>query len=338
MSEHLTDGRTDNERLGPHFTRTVLTFNGADILLISDHPFAASRFKGLGSTVTGLCVSDGEQGINPVGTLYYQPSETVGVTYSDDNKELIISGPEDAFGEGTALAFVAQYMAECLRDDSGGSMLVHAAAVSIPDTDSSYIIFGDKGAGKTTLALRLCHQHGFQLIGNDQIYLGSPEEGKLIVDGGNKWFDVRQTAILSDPYLKELFKEEVNNHPAAWNNKRRVYPEEIGIKALATQTVVRKLFHIRIDHTQPGIHAETWNGLQRSLYVHELLGRHISGQATPLLDDNGSYLGSLPPIEFRKAALKKDVLVQSILSSGLTEIFANNSDLAVDYVLEENDR
>ena len=311
----------------------VLDFNGIKISIASKEALRVDSFYWLEEQVTGLTVHQPEDATDEVdGNVRFVNSPDISSTYDPESRTLVVCGPVEKFNNGSALTYACQYLAECQRAARSKELLIHAAAVSYPGEEGSLLIMGDKGAGKTTIALRLCHQHGYGLVGNDQAYLKAEEDG-LKVGPGNLWFDIRETAIASDPYIRSLVSINRTPERAAWNNKIRVTPEELGLRGITNQLEVRRLLHVRIDHSQPGIHAAKWLGVQRNLLVHEKIGRHISGQATPLLDDQGEYFGSLPPIEPERTFAARDQIVHAIIETGITEIFANNSDLAVDYII-----
>lgn len=311
----------------------TLGFNGIAIQLKSNHSFTEKAFEGLQDTVTGMQVAPQSESID--GYMEYADTEDIDIKYDESRSQLNISGPARMFGNGTALAFTAHYMAECLRSKKSDSLLVHSAAVKLPDQEASYLILGEKGAGKTTLALRLCHQYGYKLIGNDQVFIAVDEENKLATDTGNAWFNVRETALLADTYLANLLGMPVDHAKPSWNNKINVSPESIGIVVCKDRLPIKDIFHVRIDHTQSDLQTMTWRGLQRNLVLHERLGRHITGQATPFQDDYGNYIGSLPPINLARSLKVRDKLVGLVIQKGLTEIFSPNSNDAVEYITQK---
>jgi len=310
----------------------VLSFNGINILVTSDYQFDTDTFLEQQKDVTGMLVKSFDAHDDVNGVLHYTSGGQTGIEYDSEKKRLTLKGPAESFGEGIAIAHTAHYISECFRAAERGAMIVHSAAVSSPNGEGAYVFFGEKGAGKTTLALRLCHELGYALIGNDQIYLGI-EGSDLVTHGGNHFFNVRETAVRADNYIAGILPElPSDDTKPAWNNKVRIEPESLGISVDEGPTAVKGLFHIRIDHTEQRLRLGLWQGLQRNLILHERLGRHITGQATPFLDDRGTYLGSLPPVELEKAVKTRDELVHAIIKAGIIEIFTPDSKQAVAYL------
>jgi hypothetical protein len=316
-----------------------LNFHGISIAIRSEHEFVLDNFKELEEQVTGMSCNNELDPLQQYdGLLTYVPSEDIDIQYLEKEKTLIIEGPIEIFGQGTALTYCAGYMAECMRSNNSHLMLIHSAAVSLPDRNYSFVFMGEKGAGKTTLALRLCHQYGFGLIGNDQIYLGLNAEDQLVTHGGNAWFDVRETATKMDPYLAKVARLGQSALKPSWNNKLRIKPEDISVYSLDIEQPIKSIFHIRVDHTQPDIYISEWKGIQRNLLLHERFGRHVTGQATPLMDDNGNLLGSLPPIDVNSSLRLRDELVGLVINKGITEIFAPDSNCMIEHILKESEK
>lgn len=329
---------TYSDRIAP--SRAWLDFSGVNIALRSPYVFETDQLIKIEPEITSLTVYPGEIEASsvPDATIWYDPHCNTNASYSGRQKLFKLRGPEDEFGEGRAILYIAQYLAECARAHRYGAFLLHGAAVANPAGEGSHLLLGEKGAGKTTTAFRLCHEHGYGLIGNDQVIVAPVNNGLLTTVGGNAWFNVRKTALSGDVYLGGVLKRDSSDELPAWNDKFRVNPEEIGVKAVKEQLSIKKLLHIRIDRSQPGLFIRDWTGLSSSLFLHERLGRHVTGQATPFQNDRGDYLGSLPPVEPRKVLKARDNVVRLFMQHGVTEIFAPSSDGIIDYILDSDKR
>ena len=327
-------------QLNPELTSNLnmqsfnLEFCGTKINIRSEHTFNLDNIYELGKTVTGMSMQD--DAISECeADLTFIPHDDTEINYDESNKRMMLYGPLKHFGSGKAIIYTAGYIAECLRAAKQGPMLIHSAAVQSSKDSGSIVLLGEKGAGKTTLALRLCHEFGHRLIGNDNVFLGSNSDSKLITMGGNAWFDVRSTAVSADKYLEKIVDDFDSQEPA-WNKKVRIEPEDVDIDVCSEESLVRSIYHIRIDHSQDMIYTNEWSGMQRHLLLHERFGRHITGQATPFQDDQGNYLGSLPSVNLSEAILGRDALVKQVVNHGITEIFAPNSSEALNYIIESD--
>jgi phosphoenolpyruvate carboxykinase (ATP) len=311
-----------------------LRFAGQVIRIEGDIEFNMDTLRELSESVTEMTIDQRFSNEAAIPRVVYSRADDVGVQYDRDADTLHLSGPARNFGRGTSLVYLAEYLAACTLAERQGDFLTHAAATYNPETDCSQILFGEKGAGKTTLAIRVCKEGGYQIIGNDQVYIGS-NAGIIHTTGGNAWFNIRRTAITSDDYLEQIIttRDSISEKPA-WNDKIRIAPEQLGIVHKIGKVVVGNIFHVRIDHTQDTLHIAPWGGIQQNLILHERLGRHISGQATPLQDDAGNYLGSLPLIKHEATMKRRDELVKHISNMGITEVFAPDGASATRYILE----
>ncbi|MCX6729200.1 MAG: hypothetical protein NTV95_00955 [Candidatus Saccharibacteria bacterium] len=312
----------------------LLGFQGVYIRIQSTAPLPIERFSEIGEDVTGMSsriVNDTNRNDHSATLTYIEAAE-IEISYDDGTNNLILEGPLSNFGTGNTITHTAHYMAECIRASESGLLLVHSAAVMDSDSNTATVLFGEKGAGKTTLALRLCHELNYGLVGNDQVYIGSDINDQVVVEGGNPYFLVRQTAATADEHVASLLNISDSVNVPSWNNKVRIAPNDIGVDIVNHRLEASKLYHVRIDHTQPRLQAQAWTGLQQSLVLHERIGRHITGQATPLHSDSGEYLGSLPSVRLDKAMRARDNLVRLILKKGVTEIFTPTSDDALEYI------
>ncbi len=319
----------------PHQTdHLVLSFNGKAVDVISPIVLNHQRIQDLSSTVTAMRVEEVD-GIQDRPSVVYTPSEDYSASYDPEERKLFVTGPAKSFERGDSLVYVAEYLAVCMQAAEEGTFLVHAAATHDTVVDKSCLLLGEKGAGKTTAAIRLCAEEGHSLIGNDQVYVGS-DAGEMFTYQGNPWFNVRRTAIETDSYLQSLLGQSRDTEDvSSWNNKIRVDPADIESGIELGKKALGGIFHIRIDPQQTGVYSRRWEGTQANLILHERLGRHISAQATPFQDDNGNYLGSLPLIEPNRTMPRRDRLVVDIAQTGIHEVFAHDSGVLVDFVIDK---
>lgn len=309
-----------------------LRFAGQPVRIEGDIDFDLSKLQELSELVTEMIISETDNEVSTQPRVIYKIAEDIDVNYNPGTDVLHLNGPLQNFRHGSSLVYLAEYLAACTLAREQGDFLTHAAAIYDPLTNRSQVLFGEKGAGKTTLAIRACKEGGREIIGNDQVYIGNDGES-IHTRGGNDWFNIRRTAIVSDGYLSQVFDNYVSDGKPSWNDKIKITPKELGIARKVGRTIVGQIYHVRIDQTQNALFTSPWQGVQQNLILHERLGRHISGQATPLQDDEGQYLGSLPLIQHEITMRRRDDLVKRISAMGITEVFAPDGESATNFIL-----
>lgn len=267
------------------------------------------------------------------GNIIFIHDENKTYAHYDDNcSTLYIYGRHEDFSSGRALYYIAVYMAECIAALKNNRIIIHASAAYSNKTRKSYILLGEKGSGKTTLLYYLCKNLGLEFICNDHAVISS-YDNKLFLHGGDKFFRFRETAVKLSNYAE--IKTYKKNFLPSWNNKEEISPSELGIKIHETISNVKNIYHIRIDSQQEETFNAIWSGTQQSLLLHEKLGREITGQTAPFVDDYGKYFGSLPLINLHKTLPVRDSLVQLLIKTGIREIFANSVENIVSVIKED---
>jgi hypothetical protein len=267
-------------------------------------------------------------------TIFFIADKDELIAYNEMHQEIFIYGNEEQFKSGRSLYYIASYIAECLSVNKSCSLIIHSAAVFLEKTGKSYLLLGEKGAGKTTLTIYLCKECGFKLIGNDQVRVIN-NNGILSTREGSCWFDVRKTALKASKYLGNI-GIDVADKPrvTSWDNKAKILPGALGIETHCEETVLGGVFNIRIDPFQDEIISQYWSGIQQNLILHERLGRLVSAQTTPFQDDVGNYFGSLPLINTKINFAIRDEMVKAFIKNKVIELFGSNVELIVKTFLE----
>lgn len=251
--------------------------------------------------------------------------------YEESN--LIVYGNDELIKNGTALYYIAYYLAECIQTRINSSLLIHAAAVY--KDQNSYLLLGEKGAGKTTLAVYLCQKFNMSLIGNDLVRIVK-KDNTLYTYEGSRWFDIRKSSVLANEYLKKLnIIFNSTTEEIGWNNKIRVNADKLKIKTHKDIALISKIYYIRIDPYQKYLVKKEWKGIQKNLILHENLGRYITGQTTPLQDDNGKYYGSLPIINLKKSLSVRDDITNFFINNKVFEVFGSSVENIADVIKED---
>lgn len=105
--------------------------------------------------------------------------------------------------------------------------IIHASSIAF--NGKGIAMIGQRGSGKSLLALTLCTKHGCRLVSNDRAVIGLKDGLPYIFDG-NKIFNLRLSSVeIADPKLaNKLFKNY--SRVTAWNTKRKLHCSDLAIK------------------------------------------------------------------------------------------------------------
>lgn len=274
---------------------------------IDDH-MLDRRFPG------GCAVTQEPSDKKPCINLYLDEASKPFITVQGDRdyqiagwKELLLS----------RLPYLAYTLGERTRQKESNLFSLHAAAVSTPDNNGSILILGDKGSGKTSLALVLGLQ-GCPLIGNDLVLLKfSQEERQVFILAGTQIFDVRKAVI--EKYFPQLASYVPYgsgyepNHP--YESKVVFLPEEIGISISGEgPKKLRLIVRINIHSNNSGI--TSTHPLDRTiemLRLYENMSRYIRGVTTPFALTEEGIGGYFPSLDDEDMNNKRNSLINWLL-------------------------
>lgn len=268
-------------------------------------------------------------------SMIFIQSDFAKVEYKKEKKELIVYGKYDDFSVGRALYYILEYYYECIGACISNSLLIHSAAVYCPELQKSILIIGEKGSGKTTVAFKLCKEHKMHLIGNDLVKVGYDQKNELISKNGSLSFTIRETAARNDEDLSIFISLFKKRKISGWNNKIVLVPKELGVKTHNEDAVIDLIVEVRIDNHQKNFVVEDKYNTRTALILHEKVGRHISAQSTPFLDDYDRYLGTLPLIDYSVNSSIRENIVKAMIQKKVYRLSGSKSDNLVEWISEK---
>lgn len=261
---------------------------------------------------------------DPVALVRHRIGESFAIK-KDGDHSISVEGPEDM---NAAVFFLGELAAESYRQAELGGALVHAAAVA-DNTGRGNFIFGEKGAGKTTLAVRSCVEGDFFLCGNDQIIVQPNDRGVLSIVEGSKHITIRHSATAADEWLDGIANASWDNRRPHWDTKKMFSPQELGIDCVSGVSELKNVVRLCIDRTQQFSLSEkkTEQDLSSVLFFVEKTSRLIRGTTTPIVTDGGALLGQSPNMDTPDAAHHRIDLIHKIFGSeiGVWNIYAGDS-------------
>ena len=297
----------------------LFSYGDVPILLDSSHNMLCETPR-----ITGLQPLDDGQ---PVATVHHRVADSFALNREGEHS-ISIEGPLELTN---AIFYLGELAAESYRQSELGGALVHAAAIY--KDGGSHIIFGEKGAGKTTLAIRSCVEDGYKLVGNDQVIIAPCEDGSLSATDGSKYLAVRHSAASADLWLGKHIDASWDEGEPHWDSKKEFTPQQLGIQVHAGQGKISSVFKLCIDRTQTLdiIEPKPASDIGSMLFFVEKFSRHIRGTATPILTDRGTLLGQSPNMDSAKSEANRIALIRGLfLDIGVWNIYAKDSKRALE--------
>lgn len=267
-------------------------------------------------------------------SLIHAEGDTVTCHVRDDYLEFI--APAKSYDESATIYYLAELAAEQKRQLHGGALL-HAAGVFLPESGRGLLILGEKGAGKTSTAIGLCKGAGGQLVGNDQIILGSSRSSINLIEG-SKDIHIRRTAAIQEPELMSLVNYDDESKPN-WDNKETISPLRAGIQEAYGAHEVTDVFQVVIDRTlEETTVKHELNDTQTLLFLVEKISRHIRGVATPITNNEGVFEGFSPSLDTPETSANRKRLIDLILNEiCVTKIYAPSTEHVVESIVNSHD-
>jgi len=236
---------------------------------------------------------------------------TPSVEYHAENATAVLSAPEDELADGQALAYLAFWISEPVRQRAG-EITFHAGG-ACTESGGGCLIVGERGAGKTSLILELTRSHRFTLIANDIAMLAYDRQRREIsLTGGSKVIGLRLAAArASFPELLYYFHE---TDRGSWWNKAFIDPASLGI-CTCDHAPIHKAFLVHLDTTgSDELSCYPMSDKWIRNYLHENLSRYIRASALLVFGAaTGKTLGYLPSLDQAELYEFRDTVIEYLI-------------------------
>lgn len=237
--------------------------------------------------------------------MVYIPYPSFKIKLTNDNRKLIVWGPEDEIEKAQTIPYLIHFLTEQLRQQND-QFTIRGAAVS--KNGKAILLIGKRGSGKTSVALELCRKYGYSLIGNDIVLIGQDDKGIYFLDG-TKIMTLRFATVKNhNQDLQKFFKGK--KWQDEWITKINLLPEQLDIKEENKKTYISKAIYLHLfdDHKTPLFvkkHPDLYMG---RLFLYEELSRYIRGTCIPAFvgekPDLSDYLQSIDKPFYHKKRKK----------------------------------
>lgn len=242
--------------------------------------------------------------------VHYVDSEILAFDFG--REQVSVQQPWSEMLGGEILLFLAYPYIEA-QLQAEGFVTAHSACVEMPD-GRAVLLLGKEGAGKTSIAVRLC-QAGGKLVGNDLVVIGLDEDGRLMAKVGSQFFFLRYKSVeRAMPDLLRLFGTGALD---TWLYKKPVMPAELGV-AVTTQPVeVKAVYLVHVDNLQQQVFTKNADSVVTRLFLNENFSRYIRSTCTTLMTGPGlAFSGYIPSLD-RPEFYKRRVLLMGYMLNHL---------------------
>jgi|AntAceMinimDraft_4_1070372.scaffolds.fasta_scaffold16892_2 hypothetical protein len=227
-------------------------------------------------------------------------------------KQVHINIPFEKLETGELLFYSALPFLEVQRQRSS-AVTMHAAAVEF--LGKAVLLLGKSGAGKTSIALSLCLNHGAQLIGND-ILIAGIVDGNVTVGSGNKFLRLRKESVKRNmPKLLNLFPVSEKD---PWTHKIDCLPETLGIDTCNANMSIGRSYLVHVDNTMEKLYVANANTMDTRLYLNENMSRYIRGTAIAIFGESSQFMGYVPSYDLPNFFRMRIKLAEKVITE--TEI------------------
>ncbi len=234
-----------------------------------------------------------------------------------DEKTIYIRYPQEMLDEQN-IAYASRYLIE-RQFAQNGMFTCHSACVE--KDGKAILLLGDAGAGKTSVAVNLCVNHGFNLISNDQTVIGV-DENQIIAYGGTKFINLRLLSVKQNmPFLLKIFNDK---NVDEWSYKKSVLARDLDITEQYDPTNIEQIIVLHCNNNynntiiSPG---DTW---RNNFTLYQNLTFNISSCSSPIVDKNGHPIGFVPSYDTRETFINRKNLIKLINENPLYKNITGN--------------
>lgn len=172
--------------------------------------------------------------------------------------------------------------------DAAGHAVIHASAVS--DGERVWAMWGNSGAGKTTLALALCRQLGWSLVSNGSLVVGLVDGVPSALGTVKRSVKLRRSSLRDQPGGPE----DDASVSGGYEDKADVDLSEFGADQIDLPLPIDRLIFVRLVAALPGALLADLDPRRIAVQVYEDMVRHLHGGEALIFGNDGRVLCAVP--------------------------------------------
>jgi hypothetical protein len=251
-------------------------------------------------------------------SLRYLDAPEFSASFDPRAARLTLTAPFDRISDSLLLKSILSLLVT-YQQQSDGRFALHAAAVA--RDDRCFVFVGPFGCGKSTLAIDLCLNHGFELIANDHLVAGMSGTVPVTVEGDGFFrLPLSSLAEYSLPLAARFFGDLSVPADEARKKKVRIAPEELGVRTAPgsrpiTHYIMPTLVRdgdFRCRDVPGGVDRGTTASIKNELF--DRMSRVLRGKFAPM-DNHLSYVNLfVPSLDEARIVQKRTQFLESLFA------------------------
>jgi len=239
--------------------------------------------------------------------IFYQNDEDENLEY--DANEAYISCPWHKVHNGNTIIYASYPFIE-LQRQLRGYITSHCSVVDWQGR--GIVLFGNPGAGKTSVTIDLCLRYGARLIGNDISIIGLRRNGPHARSGAKSLILRYESIRRNLPNILKFFPKDPLDK---WQYKIRIDPADLGLKMSNDEVPINKAFVVHVDYSMKDVFIEAGCNIIMRLLLNENFSRYIRGTCISVLaGENLDSLGYIPSYDSKELYEFREELIKAIIA------------------------
>ena len=285
----------------------VINLIGVKVRLCSNTEDAIAFIIGFNHILDIFYQLEQDESVYDCTLFYYDEPSTEQKIILDGDNAIFIAEWRKVF-RSTSIRTIIILLAERYRQQYFNQLTLHAS--SFASNGKGVICLGSQGAGKTAIMMQMVIRDAFEYISNEYTVVGMTKNG-ISLFGASGPLSIRYESLkMSFPELiNNIFKEKPTD---AWQNKKRISPEQLGMKIAQTPLLLKNVYVLRLQKSGENYMEKIDDLYRLNALLYEESTRIIKGCALPIYTPEGKVSTYCPSFDTPFANLKRQHIFESL--------------------------